>query len=551
MAGVKDRIGLQFHCALCVLRGEKTVHWGLTTNNSRPVRHLLSRRESLRSSVLCALTSIAVLLIHGFHPFAEDAGIYTVCIRKLADPALYQPDAAFALANTRFSVFPSLFASLMRSTGIPLSALLLATHLLTIFAFLLACMVLARRLFESAASQWFAVALAAACFTLPATGTALLLMDPYVTPRSFSTPLGLFAVALAIDRRTSATRALLGSALLLFAAALMHPLMAVYAAVIVLLVFLVNRGRTRLAIIFSAVAPLSAAAVYLIVHEPSSPAYRQAILLPAHSYLFPTHWVHRDYIGVAAPIVFFALIAHRFGRTGPPGRVSIAALLSAVSSTLSAFLFIRPHGSFLLAALQPMRSFQMLYIITVLLAGGLIGSYLPPRSPSQDGKKSSSRFILLSLPIAIAVLMFFVQRHVYSASAHVECPEAPPRNPWQQAFLWIRDHTPSNAVFAANPGLIFLEGEDSQGFRAIAVRSLLANDKDSGLVVVFPPLAAQWAIERNAQLGLDKLSDPERLARLRPLGVSWLLLSSTAVTSLPCPYRNAVAQVCRLVPAQK
>ncbi len=31
-----------------------------------------------------------------------------------------------------------------------------------------------------------------------------------------------------------------------------------------------------------------------------------------------------------------------------------------------------------------------------------------------------------------------------------------------------------------------------------------------------------------------------------PLGTTWLLLSRTAMTSFPCLYRNAVAQVYRL-----
>jgi len=117
-------------------------------------------------------------------------------------------------------------------------------------------------------------------------------------------------------------------------------------------------------------------------------------------------------------------------------------------------------------------------------------------------------------------------------------------------FLWIRANTPQNAVFAANPELVFLDSDDSQGFRATTERSLLADDKDEGLAILFPKLAEQWAVERNAQVGLDRLSDSDRLARLRPLGANWLLLSSNAATSFPCPYRNAVSQVCRLRPVR-
>lgn len=501
-----------------------------------------------RDLLWIALLTPAVLLVHGFHPFADDAGIYSAGVRKLANPALYQPDADFVLANTQLSLFAHLGAAMLRITQIPLEHLLLFTHLASIFAVLLASFAVARRLFTSAAAKWSAVAFAAACFTLPAAGSALLLMDPYVTPRSFSTPLGLFALAAALERRIPRNQALLRSALLLLLAALMHPLMAAYAAAVVLVVFLVDQGHAYLALGLCAVAPFVAAVLYVAgLHEPSSPAYRQAIFLPVHSYLFPTHWVHRDYIGVVAPIVCFAIAARRLGSRNAAGRLSMAALLIAIAGTLSSFLFIH-SGSFLLARLQPMRSFQMLYFIAVLLVGGFIGNLLANRSQSKtcNTMRSAARVALFALPVSIAVAIFFVQRYVYSSSAHVEWPGEQPRNPWQQAYLWIRDNTPPNAVFAANPDLISLDGEDSQGFRAVAVRSLLANDKDSGVVVVFPYLAAQWAIERNAQEGLDQLSDTERLARLRRLGVTWLLLSSSAATSLPCPYRNGVAQVCRL-----
>ena len=511
---------------------------------------LCSVPSALRSALSLTLLTCAVLLVHGFHPYADDAGIYTAGVLKLANPALFQPDAAFVLANTRLSVFPYLLAALMRGTGISLNALLLGAHLLTIYAFLLACLVLVRRVFSSTAARWSAVTLAAACFTLPAAGSALLLMDPYVTPRSFSTPLGLFALAAVIDRKIPPHRALLRAALLLILAALMHPLMAAYAAAIVLVVFLIDQHHARLAVALSAMGPLAAAVLYLAnLHTYATPAYRQAILLPVHSYLFPLHWVHRDYIGVVAPIAYFAILARRLGSRSPAGRISIAALLVAISSTVSAFLFIHPGGPYLLARLQPMRSFQMLFVIAVLLTGGFLGSYLADRARTQSRNASrlAPRLALIALPLATAAVMFFVQRYNYPSSAHIEWPGETPRNPWQQVFLWIRDRTPANAVFAATPDLISLDGEDSQGFRPIALRSLLANDKDSGVVVVFPGLAGQWATERNPQEGIDQLSDAERTARLRPLGVTWLLLSSTAASSLHCPFRNSVALICQLV----
>jgi hypothetical protein len=502
---------------------------------------------ALRDVLSLLVLTLVVLLVHGYHPFADDAGIYVTGIRKLADPTLYQPDAALALANAHLSVFPHFCAAIIRLTYVSLTDLLFAIYLLTILAFLFSCHALARRIFASAAAQWSAVALAAACFTLPAAGTALLVMDPYVTSRSFSTPLGLFALAAIIDRRA------LQAAFLLLLAALMHPLMAVYAAAFVFLFALVDRGHTRLVLIVSSVGPLAAAGLYLsTLHSPASVAYRQAILMPVHSYLFPTRWIRHDYLGLMAPAIFFATVALRFGLRTVAGRLSTTALLVAVSSSLSAFLFIHPAGPYLLARLQPMRIFQMVYAVAILLVGGFIGNFAScqVKSETRPPKRSGARLAVFAVPAVIAVIMFLVQRDAYVYSDHIEWPGTALRNPWQQAFRWIRAHTPPNAVFAANPELSSLDGEDSHSFRAMTARSLLAEEKDSGLVVVFPYLASQWARERNAQEGLDQLSDAQRLARLQPLGATWLLLSASSVTSLPCPYRNAVAKVCQLKSSQ-
>jgi hypothetical protein len=148
---------------------------------------------------------------------------------------------------------------------------------------------------------------------------------------------------------------------------------------------------------------------------------------------------------------------------------------------------------------------------------------------------------------AIPILALSLSQHqTWRSSAFIEWPWAAPVNPWQQAFLWIHGNTPRDAVFAFNPRLVYLPAEEEQSFRAIAERSQLADDKDGGVVTVFPRLAPEWARERDAEAGIDSMSDDERLQKLQPLGVTWMLLAPDAVTSFRCPYRNQVVAVCRL-----
>ncbi len=110
-----------------------------------------------------------------------------------------------------------------------------------------------------------------------------------------------------------------------------------------------------------------------------------------------------------------------------------------------------------------------------------------------------------------------------------------PRNAYAQAFVWIRENTPRTAVFAADPMLVFAPGEDEQNFRAIAERSVLADYKDEGLALMFPGDASNWYEQFNAQREIASMSDAERVARLTPLGASWMVLPAR------CPDGDAMS----------
>lgn len=370
-----------------------------------------------------------------------------------------------------------------------------------------------------------------------------MLMDPYVTARSFSTPLGLFALAAAIDRRWALT------AFLLLLTGLMHPLMFVYVAVFVLLFILIDLDRTRAAWRLSLAGVIASGGVYLAtLHSTVAAAYRQAVL--SRDYLFPGRWAWFEYLGLFLPLVILALALRWTASHTLARRLCLAAIMLGISATLSAFLFVHPSGPYALARLQPLRSFHMLYLVGIILLGGPIGDRLI-NSKMQDRRSLIARSGGLAILFTAAFSMFLTQRHTYPLSRQIELPRTAPRSPWEQAFLWIRANTPANAVFAADPDLVLVRGEEGQGFRVMTGRSLLGDYKDEGVVVVFPPLAGEWALQYNAQDGLDRMTDAERMARLRPLGVNWLLLSGSAVTSLPCPYRNRISQVCELAPARQ
>jgi hypothetical protein len=129
----------------------------------------------------------------------------------------------------------------------------------------------------------------------------------------------------------------------------------------------------------------------------------------------------------------------------------------------------------------------------------------------------------------------------------VEWPGLKPRNLWEEAFLWIRNNTPRDAVFALDNDYIESAGEDAQGFRATAERSAVADwYKDGGIASNFPQAAALWWKGSAATQQLNRATDEQRLARLQPLDATWIVLPAEASTGFPCPFVNARVRVCRL-----
>src|SRR5580692_2365396 len=204
----------------------------------------------------------------------------------------------------------------------------------------------------------------------------------------------------------------------------------------------------------------------------------------------------------------------------PARALAIAATVLGGCALLVSLCFVHRSGSLLLARLQVLRAFQFVYVAGVLLAGGMLGRL---------AERHNRAIALLGLLLVGA--MIAGQRLTYPESNHVEWPGLTPRNRWQQAFLWIRANTPRNAIFALDNDYIESAGEDAQGFRATAERSAVADwFKDGGIASNFPQAATLWWQGAQATAELNRANDDQRLARLRPLGVSWIVLPASTAT---------------------
>jgi hypothetical protein len=203
----------------------------------------------------------------------------------------------------------------------------------------------------------------------------------------------------------------------------------------------------------------------------------------------------------------------------------------------AALLLSIPRRFETLARFQPMRSLYLLYVFLFLLGGIRLGEHVL--------KDRLWRWALLFLPLGAG--MFLAQRSLFPASAHLEWPGAFPQNRWAQSFLWIRENTPVDAIFALDPSHKNIHGEDTEGFRALAQRSMLADAaEDSGAVTMFPPLGEEWARQVEAQHGWKEFQAQDFRRLHAEYGVNWVVLQQPGVAGLECPYQNQAVQVCRL-----
>ena len=476
-------------------------------------------------AILLGLTLLA-FLVHGYHPGAEDDGVYLPAIKHNLNPDLYPHDSDFFALQLQATVFDKLVAGSVRLSHLPLPVVVLAWHLLTIFLILWGCWRISCLCFPEQHARWAAVCTVAALLTLPVAGTALYLVDQNLHPRALATAAILGAVAAAMERRIWTVAAFLA------VACVMHPLMGSFG--VSCCVFLLWKS-TELKI--PATAWMTLAMPIGWVFEPTSAAWQQAAHTRDYFYLSAWHWY--EWIGIFAPL----LILWWFGRLGRAARLPVFARLSSRLLLYGLFQFavalimILPPQLDRLKPFQPMRYLHLLYLLMFLMAGGLVGQRVL--------RTSWIRWLALFLPLSVG--MFVAQRQTFPASDHIEWPGAVPRNQWLQAFLWIQQNTPQGSLFAVGSYYLQRPGEDVYSFRAWAERSALADAvKDASVATQVPRLAPRWQREVQAQAGWEHFQKAG-FDRLRAeYGVNWVVVERPRAPDLSCPYQNDAVLVCRI-----
>ena len=473
---------------------------------------------------LLLLLTAAAILVHGYHPFVEDAEIYVPGIKQALHPSLYPYNAGFFASHAHLTLFPNLIAASARITHLPIDWVLFAWHFFSIFLLLLGCWHVGRLCFRDTRARWGGVALVASLLTIPVAGTALYMMDQYVNTRSLSTPAVLFILINVLERK------FVRAGLWAVATAAIHPLMVVFGVSYVVLLWWTQRRHETQSV------PYTAVLLPLGLFPPVTGAYRE--VMESHSYFFLLRWEWYEWLGIFGPLLllwWFSRIARKQG----------LSLMDALCRSLIGFglLFFAvavvitvPARFANLAELQPMRSLQLIYVLLFVMIGGLAAQFW--------FKNHLWRWLLVFVPLSSG--MGFAQLQLFPATSHIEWPGTPSGNEWVQTFDWIRQNTPNDAYFALDPEHMELPGEDQHGFRAIAERSMLADRiKDSGAVTMFPALAETWQQQEQAQSGWKSFQKPDFERLNRQFGVTWVVLENPANLT-DCPYHNRTLAVCRI-----
>ena len=488
------------------------------------------RLSSIRNILFFLGFTLLAIATMGYHPGAEDDGVYLTGVKSNLNPHLYPHDAEFFRLQLQATLFDKWVAGFIHLTHIPVAWTELLFQFVSIFLMILGCWSIARILFEDERAQWAGVALTAAMLTLPVAGTALYLADQHLHPRNLATSLVLLAVA-----RILAGRHWQAIPLLLLSFVL-HPIMAAFG--ISFCFFLTMATLEPVHAWLRSLRDSLAAAVPLgWVFESPTPIWRRA--LETRTYCFLSNWTWYEWLGALAPLFLFWLlwrIALKRGATGL-ARFALAVFSYGVFQLAAAIFILNSPTLVRLAPMQPMRFLQIIYFFLTLVGGCLLGKFLL--------KTSAWRWAIFLLMINVG--MFASQRALFAGTEHLELPGIKSANPWMQSFAWIRQNTPAGAYFAMDPNYLAAPGEDYHSFRALAERSQLADAvKDTAVVTQVPELGPDWERQVDATAAWQNfnLADFERLKR--EFGVDWALVSYPAPAGLNCQWHNASLSVCRI-----
>ena len=504
---------------------------------------------------ILALTALSWFQFPGHTWLQQDTQIYVPILEHLRDPAVLRRDMLVERPHVSFTLYDEAARGLARVTGLGFREVLqcqqIATRALGIWGLYLMAAALG---FSAPASL-----LVAGALSLGATiaGPAVLSFEIEPDPRSLAVPLLFLAIGL-VAHGWDLAAGIAGSLAFLMHPPTVIPFWGVY------LVIAVARRR------FQAFVPLAAACIVLAIAARYQEGASEAQLFfsriaPSLESLqrmrAPYAWISewwRDWLPHYLLLYAASLLAYaRLRKRTPPDlRYFLLGLpLVGILSVPVSYILLEKMKWVLLPQLQPMRALLFVTVIAEFsaAAAGIMSAqmrryleafawfallYLVPLNTSVTVMPSWNRALAAALLAAGASLAAFAEARKFRWSAaalagvaiaafflvptlgavrtypRLHTPEL------AQLSAWARASTPREAVFLfADAGRQLQPGI----FRSQALRAVYVDWKGGGQVNYLTDLGVEWWTRWQQVLAAP--FDPRDVARYRPLGIDYIVLS--------------------------
>ncbi len=236
--------------------------------------------------------------------------------------------------------------------------------------------------------------------TMPVAGTSLLLMDPYVTARSISTPCSLLALV-GVLRMLESWEEGRGMrwgdcglvAVSLFVAVIAHPLMGGYALGCVILMACLSLRNPKWKIISTVgvcLLSFGLAAFVSWLAPAQSGSYTEAAQTRTYWFLDDWHWY--EWVGLIAPLCVLAALWGQKRKQSSQADAGAHCTCGRCDRDCGGRPVARESSrTYEVARLQPLRIYQMIFLLTLMAIGAMLGEWVLRRSVGR-WRRSAARW---------------------------------------------------------------------------------------------------------------------------------------------------------------
>jgi hypothetical protein len=466
--------------------------------------------------VLCTMNAA------GYRYGASDHALYIPAVLRHVDPAFFPRDAQLIDTQARLMLNDEVIAALLRITGSSLQHLFIVLYVLTLITLLAAAVRLGSGFYRTRAAV---VALAAALTLRHAIAkTGANTLEGYFHPRQFAFALGLFAIAMFLERRDRLAIAFIA------AAGVAHTTTVLWFAIWLTVALWFGRPSWRKGI--GVCVGLAAVGVAWAMW--AGPLAGRLVRMDGDwlaaiadkDYLFPTSWPADAWLTnlISVPIIIVAWRARV--RSGLASERETAMVFGAFA-LVGVFCCWLPFDAAHLALAVQLQTSRVFWLLDVLGTIYLVWALAEGRLREPGRRAAAVAGLIVALSTERALYTCFVQfpdRRIFAVDVQ--------NTDWREAMAWARQ-SPIGSGWLADPAHAALYGGS---VRAIGERDVLIETiKDTALAMYDRGIAMAVAERRRAadELRWDTADGARALAARYRLDY----LVTNRPVALPVAYR--------------